>query len=88
MAAMKLERAISILLAVWILVPNPLQAQEKALPVPDRALFEAARQDDAELAAFAIERGASLTARNEHGHTPLHVAAIFDAAVSRRRRGW
>src|SRR3546814_1713844 len=55
----------------------PRMAPQPAPSVPDQALHQAARTNDVDLAAFALERGAGLELRDQLGNTPLQVAARY-----------
>src|SRR3546814_2982998 len=55
----------------------PRMAPQPAPSVPDQALHQAARTNDVDLAAFALERGAGLELRDQLGNTPLQVAAMY-----------
>ena len=54
--------------------PRPGSAQEPGAPLV--ALFQATRTDDAELAAFALDKGADIEATGPRGLSPLRAAAL------------
>src|SRR3990170_6824425 len=71
-----------LLLCCLLLPVAGAAAQAAAEPsVPDQALHQAARSNDAELADFALERGASLELRDQLGNTPLQVTAMYGSAA-------
>src|SRR3546814_16532022 len=68
----------------------PRMAPQPAPSVPDQALHQAARTNDVDLAAYALERGAGLELRDQLGTTPLQVPARYGSptvAERLRQRG-
>ncbi len=64
-------------LAALALAAVPGLAQEPGAPL--YALFQAVRTDDAELAAFALDKGADIEATGPRGLSPLRAAALLDS---------
>ena len=65
-----------LLLVCLAILTTAATAQE----VADQALHQAARNDDSDLADFALERGAGLEVRDQLGNTPLQVSAMYGSA--------
>src|SRR3546814_15303297 len=62
----------------------PRMAPQPAPSVPDQALPQAARTNDVDLAAFALERGAGLELRDPLGTTPDRKRVVKGTGVSVR----
>ena len=71
---MRLLIAKSLVLAALLFVHPAVAQDEETLRA---ALFTAARDNDHDLAAYALERGAAPDSLNQYGNTPLQVTAIY-----------
>src|SRR5215472_6270907 len=72
----------SIKSLVYLLCSLALQSVHAEQPTLSRDFFAALRAGDARMIRAALDQGASVNARDEHGNTPLMLAAVYGDVAS------